>query len=103
MLSLAQALAALPDTADGIAAHLIALGRKGVPGDGCNCPVSNYLTGEGFHRVWVAASWTRAYAEPSSGRQVVETPAHITEFVDRFDAGEWPELVADDTAEVDRG
>lgn len=94
MLSLAEALAALPETADGIAAHLTAKGVRGVPGDGCDCPISNYLTAYGFRRVWVTPAWMRAYPEPDV-RQTVETPTRIADFVIRFDRGEFPELVLD--------
>lgn len=100
MLSLAEALAALTGTADDIAAHLTTLGRLGIPGDGCNCPITNYLTGLGFDRVYVGESAICAAAGPGAPRVCVVTPARIAEFVVRFDAFEWLDLVLDDAAEA---
>lgn len=91
MLSLAEALAALPDTSDGIAAHLAAKGIRGVREmPGC-CPVANYLTEAGFHLVEVNDDEVSADEE----RRCIDTPANIASFVRRFDDGEWPELVSE--------
>jgi hypothetical protein len=98
VLSLAEALAALPTTADDIAAHLHAKGIQGVPEDSCNCPITNHLTGLGFD--WVSVTQTRVQGRSDTrGLDDVRTPWWIAEFVERFDNGEWPELVLDDTAE----
>lgn len=99
MLSLAEALAALPDTADGIAAHLTALGIRGVRFDGCNCPVTNYLTGLGFDGIDVDETRVRRRTEPRRSERVAASDA-MSNFVRRFDRGEWPELVLDDAAEA---
>lgn len=101
MLSLAEALAALPDTADGIAAHLTAKGIRGVTEDSCNCPMTNYLTGLGFDSTEVGERWVIARSFPGDRIEKVATPNHIREFIFRFDTGEWPELVLDDAAEDD--
>lgn len=101
MLSLAEALAALPDTADGIAARFAEQGYRGkVRWAGC-CPVANYLTAAGFYEASVSPTrvhvWLDAADDGPGGD--VETPEHVNQFVCRFDAGEWPELVFDDTAD----
>lgn len=100
VLTLAQALAALPLAADGIASHLIALGCRGVRDDCCCCPVTNYLTGLGFDRVQVGARWIVARNSAAGRTEQAATPNHIRKFVYRFDAGDWPELVLNDAAEV---
>lgn len=100
VLSLAEALAALPDTADAIAAHLAAAGVKGVPENGECCPVANYLTGLDFDRVSVTLSRIQSRDYPDSRLADIRTPPPVQAFVRRFDAGEWPELVLADTAEV---
>lgn len=95
MLSLAEALAALPGTADDIAAHLHEQGVRGVPDIGECCPIANYLTGLGFDRVSVTLSRVQA-RPPDRHLDDVRTPWWIAEFVHRFDEGAWPELVVDD-------
>ncbi len=99
MLSLAEALAALPDTADGIAAHLRAKGIRGVRENPDCCPIANYLSGTGgLYGPDVDPSRIDAFTDEGDAEQVC-TPAHIAEFVRRFDDGEWPELVLDDAAD----
>ena len=102
MLSLAEALAALPDTADDIAARLTAKGIRGVREASCNCPITNHLTGLGFHTVSVTLSRVIATRPGDRHPSDVRMPWWIAEFVHRFDSGEWPELVLDDTAEPDQ-
>lgn len=97
MLSLAEALAALPDTADGIAAHLLARGIRGARQNAECCPIANYLTGEGFTRVYVIE--TEASAEEQW--LCVDLPASVTEFIDRIDDGEWPELVSEPEDDIE--
>lgn len=97
MLSLEQALAALPGTADAIAAHLAALGIRGERKDGRCCPMANYLSRLGFEAPFVQPDYVEASGE------TLTFPPELREFVDRIDDGEWPELVAempdDDTNE----
>jgi hypothetical protein len=95
VLSLEQALAALPGTADDIAAHLAAKGIRGAREDSCNCPMVVYLTSLDFDRVNVTLSRILARAQPGGALVDVRTPWWIAEFVHRFDEGEWPELVAE--------
>jgi len=101
VLSLAQALAALPDTADGIAAHLTAQGIRGRRGSACTCPFASYLTSLGLADPVVSVLGIGALIDGKHRRVPIRSAA--LEFVRRFDGGEWPELVLDDTAEVDRG
>lgn len=92
ILSLEQALAELPDTADGIAAYFIEQECRGIRDDGCHCPVANYLRGTGeFPSPLVDPSY--AYSDYSADDvESVRLPEHVAEFVERFDGGEWPEL-----------
>jgi hypothetical protein len=99
VLSLAEALAALPGTANGIAAHLREQGIRGVRRAACRCPLTVYLTSLGFFRVSVGEIHIRAASDSASGDYVV-TPGRIVEFTERFDSGEWPELVLVDAAEA---
>lgn len=96
MLSLAEALAALPDTADGIAAHLHAKGIRGVRENAEYCPIANWLRTLGFVGPYVAPDYIAVDQESWS----VPTPGPVADFATRFDRGEWPELVLDDTAEA---
>lgn len=98
--TLAEALAALPTTADGIATQLRNKGIQGVRTDSCNCPITNYLTSLGFGLVDVDPGLIEA--EGGDGFEVEVTPPGISEFIVRFDGGEWPELVSDPEA-VTRG
>lgn len=94
-LSLEQALAELPDTADGIAAYLIEQECHGKRKAGLRCPIANFLRGTGeFDDPFV----DRAVVY-SDERYSVPTPQHVSAFVDRFDAGEWPELDIDQDPE----
>ena len=86
-------LMALGDTAEDVAATLLAGGHSGDPGSACGCPVAMYLAANGIRDVSVdgdTVSW-------SAG--AVSTPAGVGWFVCRFDGedpdacdGEWPEL-----------
>lgn len=96
MLTLEQALAELPDTADGIAAYFAEQGITGQRNHNYCCPVANYV------------KRTTAVEDPAvepglvegfggEGEELVcETPAAVKEFVERFDKGAWPELVVAD-------
>lgn len=100
MLSLAEALAELPDTADGIANHLIVEGIRGVREMPNCCPVANYLTRAGFHLVEVTADEVTAdEVTADDGWRRIETPNGVASFVLRFDQGEWPELVDEPEAD----
>lgn len=90
MLSLEEALAQLPDTADGIAAYLIERGLRGERDDGCKCPVANYLRAAGLPDPLVDPD--DAYISGVDEAERVKLPVHVREFVNRFDDGAWPEL-----------
>jgi hypothetical protein len=93
--SLEQALAKLPGTAEGIAAYLIEQDCRGRRKDSLCCPVANYLDGIGeFHRPEVTEN-SISYEVGEDDQQMVLTPDHMTEFITRFDKGEWPELDID--------
>lgn len=92
-LSLEQALAELPDTADGIAAFLIEQECRGTREDGRCCPLANYLTGTGeFINPFVDTSYVRADLDGDRWGHMVDTPEHIRQFVLGFDQGQWPQL-----------
>ena len=93
-LTLAQVLAELPDTADGIADRMRALGIKGRKGGACECPLANYLKDRGLPDVAVARYYARAF---KGGVTEAEMPPAASEFVYRFDHGVYLDLV-----EVDR-
>lgn len=95
MLTLAQALEELPDTADNLAAWLAEQGIRGVRENQDCCPIANYLTGLGFNHVTVDDSYVQAYSDVT-GWDGEEPESSVTEFVTRFDKGEWPELEVDD-------
>ena len=95
MLSLTEALAALPDTADAIAARLGAHGCRGARENAEYCPVANWLRTLGFTGQYVAPDYIVVDQEARS----VPTPGPVADFAERFDSGEWPELVLDDTAD----
>lgn len=94
MLSLAEALAALPDTADGIAARFAEQGIRGVPRDSYCCPVANYLTGKGFVAAAVGDIRIEAVDEDCGCEEAV-TPKPVADFLKKFDSRAWPELVTD--------
>ncbi len=99
-MNLAQALAELSDP-DGIAAHLLARGIRGRRGSACVCPLAAYLTSLGFGDPTVSVLGIGALIDGKHRRTPIRSAA--LEFIRRFDSGEWPELVLDDAAEVDRG
>lgn len=96
-MKLSDAIAELPDTADGIAAYFIEREVRGYCGDGENCPVANYLNGTGrFREADVNGISINAYltdpAYSGTAFDEVATPGHVDEFIKRFDRGDWPEL-----------
>lgn len=90
-LSLSQALAALPEDPVAIAARLGAQGCRGIRENNECCPIANYLTGLGFVGAWVDPEQIAVDDEDYP----VDTPPAVGEFVNRFDKGDWPELVSD--------
>jgi hypothetical protein len=97
---LEQALAQLPGTADGIAEQLHAGGIKGVRADDGCCPLAVYLTGLGFDTPSVDVGTISAWIDGDEPQYESEwTPSHVEDFIRRFDAGAWPELVSDPEAD----
>jgi hypothetical protein len=90
VLSLARALAELPDTADSIAVMLIEADCQGSPRNGRRCPMANYLRRLGFPTPFVQPDYVQL------GGDMPSTSPHLREFIERFDDGEWPELAAPD-------
>jgi hypothetical protein len=85
-----RALAALPTSADAIAALFDELGIKG-DHQACSCPVATYLGGEladqdarpsVTHRHWGVH-----YRSTDSGERAL--PSHVSTFVKRFDSGDY--------------
>jgi hypothetical protein len=96
VLSLDQALAELPDTADGIAAYFIEQECRGKRRHASCCPVANYLTGIGYDDATVSRFDINVWTDDSDIDEMeAATPEQVAEFVERFDQGEWPELIAD--------
>jgi hypothetical protein len=94
VITLEQALAQLPDDADEIAAYLIEQKCSGFRETGESCPVANYLTGQGFERVFVETGYVKAWAD--GDEHFIPTPEPVASFVRRFDEDDdWPELDAD--------
>lgn len=93
MLTLAQALVELPDTADGIAEYLAERGHRGRRGSACRCPLASYFCAAcGTPDITVGPNTIFV----GSDELCVEapTPEALFKFMRRFDKGEWPELVA---------
>ncbi len=93
----AQVTGALDDLGDHhekVAARLAELGHLGEQRDTGECPVARYLTAAlGVKHVVVAP--TVAFVFRHDGSSIaVRMPAAAGEFVRRFDAGEFPDLVA---------
>jgi hypothetical protein len=88
VLTLAEVLAELPDTADGIADRMRAFGIKGQLRDDFCCPIANFLTSRGFEDAMVGEEWIEVCDDDSG-----DTPPAVAEFVRRFDAVAWPDLV----------
>lgn len=96
MLSLDQALAELPDTAEGIAAFLGEKESRGKRCDGWQCPMASYLTSLGFPDPFVQPDFVQVKNEDGWGYQEPPTPIALRDFIERFDDGEWPELAVTD-------
>lgn len=93
MISLEQALSELPDTADEIARMLIEADCQGRMRNGKCCPMANYLTRLGFVEPFVQPDYVQVNGA------MPPTSSALEDFVERFDEGEWPELVSDREAD----
>jgi hypothetical protein len=79
-------------TPDSIAAHLRSLGIKGKRNSGCDCPVAIWLSGAFGQRGEVGECAFKFSGSPLQ----LDFGSPLVEFVNRFDAGEYPDLVADE-------
>src|ERR1041384_7287885 len=89
-----DALAQLGGTAEQYAAELARLGVTGARENCYRCPVANYLTVQlGLRDVQVDPEEIEVYL-PGPDTEPFDTPKPVSEFVERFDAGEFDELLA---------
>lgn len=93
MNSLDEALTALGDTADQVAAHLRAKKITGCRFNACHCPVATYLAQSGVVEKPAVGDKTIGYLA-DWGDVEVQTPSAVADFINRFDAGEFPDLDA---------
>lgn len=82
-----QLIADLGGNVDEIAASLKRLGIRGVPGDGCLCPIARYLLANGVNAVYIGPLWIEFEEEEIPERVV--TPVTACQFITAFD--EYPE------------
>lgn len=88
---LEEALAELGNTADEIAAALVAKNMRGHRKSGTCCPIATYLSAT-FDTPEVTEN---SIAIGRREQPWIHTPLHVVEFITRFDGGEWPELDID--------
>ena len=83
-------------TAEDVAVLLIAERCSGTSGDSRTCPVAAFLAKcEDLAKPPLVGKETMRVVAPGFDEFVRATPVPVSEFVVRFDKGEWPELDAD--------
>jgi hypothetical protein len=92
-----DALTALGDNPDTVAATLHRLGHRGCRGSAVNCPVANYLRNQfpDAYDIDVDVADVAVYPLPGDGRDVLiaNTPTAVAEFIELFDRKSgYPEL-----------
>lgn len=87
-------IGALPDSADRIAMHLRERSCFGEPGDPCGCPIASYLAFGAYGTVNVNRDTIRVSVREWGFR--FDTPLAVRDFIDNFDAGEYPFLYRHD-------
>jgi|SRR5882724_6040145 len=102
---LMEALVALPNTADGIAAKFLAEGITGTPQDSCDCPLAAYASRETGYSASVGPNNMFVSHRGPESKWTVSTfdiplSEPLSEFVMRFDRGNWPELIIIDEDEI---
>jgi hypothetical protein len=92
----ANLLADLGDTPDGIAFRLAEAQVTGLPGSACSCAIAVYLqrAEPGLTGIEVDRTSIDFLAEDATGTRVT-TPAPVAEFIDGFDAGRYGHLIAE--------
>lgn len=94
-------LAGLGDSADAVADSLLAKGNTGYIGDCHFCPVATFLSSE-FGNDWKVGDYSVTDERTRFPGGEVANPEAVTEFIDRFDQGQYPDLrEADDFEEPD--
>ncbi len=91
--AVARLLADLGDTADAVADRLRALGIKGKHRHSYECPVAKLLHANGYPDVEVDNGWTWPDGSTDNAIPEVANPAPVGEFIQRFDAGVYLDLV----------
>ncbi len=94
--ALAELLAGLGDTPDAVADRLRALGIKGVQGDACFCPIARFLDSDSTpYRCAAVTDLSSIVDSPAEDYRTlqVSNPAPVAEFIGRFDAGIYLDLV----------
>lgn len=84
----AEALSWLGGTVEEVAEGLRARGIKGQQSKITQCPVAQYLN------QWWHGSWAGPF-DIRAGQGTFDTPSHIHDFMYQFDAGAFPNLIAD--------
>lgn len=86
MKTIKQKLAELPNTPDEIAKFLMTLGIRGRIGSCYRCPTANYLGGG------VVVKLDKIIFDIDTD-QYLAVPEPVSEFIGKFDQGDYPELV----------
>lgn len=76
---------------DGIALFLAAHGVRGKKDSNCECPVARWLA-ESTGLAFVVERYETMLENPSTFADVWPLPAVVSEFIELFDQGEYPEL-----------
>lgn len=71
-----------------IRATIYNAGVKGRQQSVCNCPVANYLKSQGYRDVVAGTDWCAV-----KDQEPVITPNSVKDFMEKFDAGLYPELI----------
>jgi hypothetical protein len=77
----------LGNTAEEVAANLVAAKVKGDRYSTCHCPIAKYLIQQGFIAVVVGVDSLGYYNKVFGHRVDVKIPKPVSEFIQRFDTG----------------
>ena len=87
-----QALIALGDEDQKIAAVLAAKGIKGKQREACACPIANYLAGIFGEKSTPEVQESTVKLLGWSSRDFIQVPTAVEDFIESFDLGWFPEL-----------